>query len=63
LDYYPPMFNPIKELKKAYPDWEISDESEELRLYKVERKKLRGKGAPKKVKTKEEGKKFKKRKR
>lgn len=53
--------NPITELRKAFPDWGVRDYDEIMRTRGVEARKARGKGAPKKKKTKEEGKKFGKR--
>lgn len=50
--YYPPRFRVIQELRRAYPDFEIEDEAEKERLEKLERQKARGKGAPKKRRTK-----------
>jgi small subunit ribosomal protein S33 len=48
-------------LRKAFPDWDVVDEPEQRRLNSVQAKKDRGKGTPRKKKTKEEGKKFSKR--
>jgi len=56
--YYPPRVRPIQELRKAFPDWEVWDEKEAIREDGIEKRKKRGKGAPKKKRTKEEGKKF-----
>jgi Mitochondrial ribosomal subunit S27 len=39
-------------MRRAYPDWEIFDEEEAERVEKLERAKARGKGAPKKRRTK-----------
>jgi len=50
--YYPPRFRVIQEMRRAYPDWEIFDEEEAERVEKLERAKARGKGAPKKRRTK-----------
>ena len=41
----------FKDLRKAYPEYEMWDEDEEKRLEKVQALKLRGKGAPKKKKS------------
>jgi len=56
-------FNPerpvtMRHLMKAYPDLETWDEEQEDRLESIALKKQRGKGAPKKKRTKEESKKF-----
>jgi hypothetical protein len=53
---------PIQELRRAFPGWDVTDEAEEVRKEGVEARKKRGKGAPKKKRTKEEGKKFSKKK-
>jgi len=50
--YYPPRFRPIQELRRAYPDCYFVDERETERLHKLEMVKARGKGAPKKRRTK-----------
>jgi small subunit ribosomal protein S33 len=50
--YYPPRFRVIQEMRRAYPDWEVFDEKEIERVQKLERAKARGKGAPKKRRTK-----------
>ncbi len=39
-------------MRRAYPDWEVFDEDEMERVEKLERAKARGKGAPKKRRTK-----------
>jgi hypothetical protein len=39
-------------MRRAYPDWEVFDEKEIERVEKLERAKVRGKGAPKKRRTK-----------
>ena len=49
--YYPRRMGTIKELQKAYPDYEIFDEAEEDRQEKVRIAKARGKGPPKKKRT------------
>jgi small subunit ribosomal protein S33 len=49
--YYPEDFN-IKTIAKAYPELEIVDDDEEDRLLNVADRKRKGKGAPKKAKTK-----------
>ena len=38
----------IQELRKEYPNWEVEDEKEDLRLEGIRLSKMRGKGAPKK---------------
>ena len=50
--YYPPRFRVIQEMRRAYPDWQVFDEEETERVEKLERAKARGKGAPKKRRTK-----------
>jgi len=50
--YYPPRFRVIQEMRRAYPQWEVFDEEEMERVEKLERAKARGKGAPKKRRTK-----------
>ena len=50
--YYPPRFRVVQELRRAYPDWDVFDEEEMERVEKLERAKARGKGAPKKRRTK-----------
>jgi hypothetical protein len=39
-------------MRRAYPDWQVFDEEETERVEKLERAKARGKGAPKKRRTK-----------
>ncbi|KAH0584626.1 hypothetical protein H2248_010159 [Termitomyces sp. 'cryptogamus'] len=51
LKYYPPVIN-IAQLARKYPELELVDEDEEQRLQDIEDRKKRGKGAPKKAKTK-----------
>ncbi|KAG6852455.1 hypothetical protein C0991_011806 [Blastosporella zonata] len=51
VDYYPPVIS-IAKLARKYPELELVDEVEEQRLQDVEDRKKRGKGAPKKAKTK-----------
>jgi len=53
LAYYPQTFN-IAEIARKYPDLEIVNEDEEERLQDVLERKKRGKGAPKKAKSKED---------
>ncbi|KAK7449650.1 mitochondral 37S ribosomal protein S27 [Stygiomarasmius scandens] len=54
LDYYPVEMN-ISKIARLYPELEITDEDEEQRFQDVEDRKKRGKGAPKKARTKEQG--------
>ncbi|TFK35500.1 mitochondrial ribosomal subunit S27-domain-containing protein [Crucibulum laeve] len=49
--YYPQTIN-ISQIARQYPELEICDESEAERFEDVTEKKKRGKGAPKKAKTK-----------
>ncbi|KAF8888227.1 mitochondrial ribosomal subunit S27-domain-containing protein [Infundibulicybe gibba] len=51
VSYYPAEVN-LSQIARAYPELEIVDEVEEQRMVDVEEKKKRGKGAPKKAKTK-----------
>ncbi|KAG6916904.1 hypothetical protein DXG01_004737 [Tephrocybe rancida] len=51
VNYYPPVIN-ISQLARQYPELELVDEDEEQRFQDVEDRKKRGKGAPKKAKTK-----------
>ena len=51
VKYYPPEIR-ISSLARQYPELELVDEDEEQRLQDVEDKKRRGKGPPKKAKTK-----------
>ncbi|GAM86766.1 hypothetical protein ANO11243_047860 [Dothideomycetidae sp. 11243] len=51
--YYPRRIATIKDVAKAYPDYEIIDEDEDDRLENVQITKSRGKGPPKKKRTKE----------
>lgn len=51
LKYYPPVVS-IAQMRKGNPDWEIEDFDELQRVSDVEYKKKRGKGAPKKAKSK-----------
>ncbi|KAJ4489967.1 mitochondrial ribosomal subunit S27-domain-containing protein [Lentinula aciculospora] len=54
MSYYPPTLN-ISRVARMYPELELVDEDEEQRLQDIEDRKKRGKGAPKKAKTEEEG--------
>jgi Mitochondrial ribosomal subunit S27 len=51
ISYYPEAFN-INKIVKSYPELEMVDEKEEERLADVADRRRRGKGAPKKAKTK-----------
>ena len=51
INYYPEVIS-IAAMKKNNPGWEIQDEDEIQRLQDIEDKKKRGKGAPKKAKSK-----------
>ncbi len=51
LSYYPPN-QTIGAIRAGYKDWNLVDLQEEQRLKDVDRKKFRGKGVPKKAKTK-----------
>ncbi|KIM98990.1 hypothetical protein OIDMADRAFT_19943 [Oidiodendron maius Zn] len=59
--YYPRKMATLKDLRKAYPEYEMIDEDEEDRLESLRIIKARGKGAPKKKRTAEESKKAKRR--
>ncbi|KAM6500965.1 Mitochondrial ribosomal subunit S27 domain containing protein [Amanita muscaria] len=51
--YYPQEIN-LSQIARQYPELELVNEIEEQRLQDVEDRKKRGKGAPKKAKTKDE---------
>lgn len=51
ISYYPEEFN-INKIVKAYPELEMVDDEEEERILDVADRRRRGKGAPKKAKTK-----------
>lgn len=51
VKYYPPVIN-ISQIARKYPELELVDEDEEQRWQDVEDRKKRGKGAPKKAKSK-----------
>ncbi|KAL0634472.1 mitochondral 37S ribosomal protein S27 [Maublancomyces gigas] len=54
LDYYPKRVATFKDLKRSFPMLQFRDVEEESRVRDVAAKKFRGKGAPKKIRTKEE---------
>ncbi|THV07956.1 hypothetical protein K435DRAFT_825260 [Dendrothele bispora CBS 962.96] len=54
MDYYPVEMN-LSKIARRYPELEVTDEDEEQRFQDIEDRKKRGKGAPKKARTKEEG--------
>ncbi|MCJ1477270.1 mitochondral 37S ribosomal protein S27 [Lambiella insularis] len=56
--YYPRRSATLRDLMKAYPNLETWNEDEEDRLDGLAARKQRGKGNPKKKRTKEESKKF-----
>ncbi|MCJ1428731.1 mitochondral 37S ribosomal protein S27 [Sticta canariensis] len=58
-EYYPRKVATIKKLRALYPDMETWDDDEEDRLEALTLLKARGKGAPKKRRTKDDSKKFK----
>ncbi|KAL8872408.1 MAG: hypothetical protein Q9174_001961 [Haloplaca sp. 1 TL-2023] len=51
--YYPRRVATYKDLEKAFPDLETWDDDEEDRLEHLQLKQQRGKGAPKKKRTKD----------
>jgi small subunit ribosomal protein S33 len=51
VKYYPPVIN-LSQIARKYPELELVDELEEQRWQDVEDRKKRGKGAPKKAKSK-----------
>jgi len=51
VGYYPDGFD-IAQIMRQYPELELVDDDEEERLLDVLERKKRGKGAPKKAKTK-----------
>jgi hypothetical protein len=51
VGYYPDGFD-IAQIMRQYPELELVDDDEEERLMDVLERKKRGKGAPKKAKTK-----------
>jgi len=53
VKYYPEVIS-IPKLIKEFPEMEMVDEVEGMRLQDIEDRKARGKGAPKKTKSKAE---------
>jgi Mitochondrial ribosomal subunit S27 len=51
VKYYPPVIN-LSQISREFPQLELIDEDEEQRWQDVEDRRKRGKGAPKKAKTK-----------
>jgi small subunit ribosomal protein S33 len=51
MKYYPEIFK-ISDINKRFPELELVDEDESQRLADIEALKARGKGAPKKAKSK-----------
>lgn len=51
INYYPPKFD-IAQIVRRYPELEMVNEEEQTRLDDIEFKKKRGKGAPKKARSK-----------
>ncbi|KAF8426575.1 mitochondrial ribosomal subunit S27-domain-containing protein [Tirmania nivea] len=54
VDYYPKRMVGIADLRRIWPDRVFIDEAEVMRLEDVQVAKIRGKGAPKKQRTKKE---------
>lgn len=52
VKYYPKPDLSITKINNKYPGWDLVDTEEVVRLGDIEEKKSRGKGAPKKAKTK-----------
>lgn len=52
VKYYPERGFSVAKLNKMYPDWNLVDTEEVVRLNDIEEKKARGKGTPKKAKSK-----------
>ncbi|KAL1920642.1 mitochondrial 37S ribosomal protein mS33 [Calcarisporiella thermophila] len=46
--YYPPALIKFRDVKAAFPDMQLVDIYEEQRLEEIEKRRRRGKGAPKK---------------
>ena len=51
MNYYPPKLS-LSSIIRQFPELELVDTAEQRRLQDVEDKKKRGKGAPKKAKSK-----------
>ena len=52
INYYPPTLS-IAQIRREIPEWSsLVDEAEQQRLQDIEDRKKRGKGAPKKAKSK-----------
>jgi len=51
MNYYPEVLK-ISDIKKQFPELELVDEAEEQRLVDIVALKVRGKGAPRKAKSK-----------
>ncbi|TFK45529.1 hypothetical protein OE88DRAFT_1669120 [Heliocybe sulcata] len=55
MKYYPPYEQlSLAKLMKQYPEWDVVDEDEQIRLRDLDQRKKRGKGAPKKAKSMED---------
>ena len=53
LEYYPKAAEKsVGQLNREFPDWNLVDPKEVVRLNDIEERKKRGKGAPKKAKSK-----------
>jgi small subunit ribosomal protein S33 len=52
VEYYPPKTLTIRKINKMFPDMNVRDELEEQRVVDINERKARGKGAPKKVRSK-----------
>ncbi|KAG8930232.1 hypothetical protein FRC03_011568 [Tulasnella sp. 419] len=62
VQYYPPTIS-INDFNKSFPDLQLVDFHEESRLEDVELRKKRGKGTPKKAKSKDDSRRLAKKKR
>ncbi|KAF2205588.1 hypothetical protein GQ43DRAFT_453044 [Delitschia confertaspora ATCC 74209] len=60
--YYPPRIGTIKQLRRLYPEYDISDEKEDEWIEHLQVQTSRGKAPPKKKKTAADSKKFNKKK-
>ncbi|KAI5787182.1 mitochondrial ribosomal subunit S27-domain-containing protein [Geopyxis carbonaria] len=56
VDYYPKRVATIKDMRKMWPKMDFPDEDEDQRVISIEKAKIRGKGAPKKIRVKPEAK-------